>query len=183
MNRSLEMLCGIDEPVDLETFLKNFDVPQSGLYKCRITYDEHTRDVEFIPYTPKSITSLRIVEHDRISYDFKYKDRRTIDRLYELRNGSDDILIVKRGMVTDTSYCNIVFKKGKHWYTPWSALLKGTQRQKLLEREKIKEEEISASDIKNFDTFKLINALLEFEGPELSVPYSSRSFGTDATEQ
>jgi 4-amino-4-deoxychorismate lyase len=109
------------------------------------------------------------VEHDRISYDFKYKDRRTIDRLYELRNGSDDILIVKRGMVTDTSYCNIVFKKGKHWYTPWSALLKGTQRQKLLEREKIKEEEISASDIKNFDTFKLINALLEFEGPELSV--------------
>ena len=169
VNRSLEMLCGVEDPLDLEAFLKNVQIPTTGLYKCRLIYDERMREVEFIPYTIKPISSIRIVEHDRINYEFKYADRKTIDRLYELRNGCDDILIVKKGMVTDSSYCNIVFKKGKHWYTPWSALLKGTQRQKLLEWQKIEEEDITVDDIKSFESFKLINALLEFEGPELSV--------------
>jgi len=86
-----------------------------------------------------------------------------------LRQASDDILIVKRGLVTDSSYANIVFRRGKHWYTPWSALLKGTQRTKLLERDVIHEEEIRVEDIETFETFKLINAMLEFESPEIDV--------------
>jgi 4-amino-4-deoxychorismate lyase len=169
MNRSLEMLCGVEEPFDLEAFLKNFNPPSVGLFKCRITYDEQSREIEFIPYVARAISTLRIIEHDRISYEFKYADRKTIDKLFELRNGCDDVLIVKRGLVTDSSYCNIVFRRGNHWYTPWSALLKGTQRQKLIEREKITEEEITLEDIRTFETFKLINALVEFEGPEVPV--------------
>jgi 4-amino-4-deoxychorismate lyase len=169
MNRSLDTLCGVEEPFDLEIFLRKFDHPTKGLFKCRITYDERSQQIEFIPYIPKPISSLRIVEHDRVSYEYKYADRKTIDRLFELRKGCDDILIVKRGMVTDSSYCNIAFRNGKHWYTPWSALLKGTQRQKLIEWQKITEEEITIQDIKSFETFKLINALLEFEGPEIPV--------------
>jgi 4-amino-4-deoxychorismate lyase len=169
MNHSLETLCGVEEPMDLEVFLRKFNPPSKGLFKCRVTYDETTQEIEFIPYVPKPITSLRVVEHDRISYEFKYADRRTIDKLFELRKGCDDVLIVKRGLVTDSSYCNIVFRKGKHWYTPWSALLKGTQRQKLIEWQKITEEEIQLQDVKSFDAFKLINALFEFDGPEIPV--------------
>ncbi|HEY8936446.1 MAG TPA: aminotransferase class IV, partial [Cyclobacteriaceae bacterium] len=127
------------------------------------------KDVEFIPYQPKSIRSLRIVEHDRINYEFKYADRRTIDRLFELRKGCDDIIIIKRGLVTDSSFSNIVFKKGKHWYTPWSALLKGTMRQSLLEDGIIEEEEIRKEDLKDFESFKLINAMLGFDGPEVNI--------------
>lgn len=169
MNRSLEMLCGVEEPLNLEAFLKKFNPPTSGLYKCRITYDEQSQQIEFIPYVAKEITSLRVVEHDRIAYEFKYADRKTIDKLFELRKDCDDVLIVKRGMVTDSSYCNIAFRNGKHWYTPWSALLKGTQRQKLIEWQQITEEEISIKDIKSFETFKLINAMFEFDGPEIPV--------------
>ena len=122
-----------------------------------------------MPYTPRPINNLRIVEHDRIHYEFKYADRKTIDRLFELRKNCDDILIVKRGLVTDSSFANIVFRKGKRWYTPWSPLLKGTMRQNLLERDLIIEEEITKEDIKSFETFKLINAMLEFDAPEVPV--------------
>lgn len=169
MNRSLKTLCGEFDHFDLEEFLKHLERPAQGLFKCRILYDEQSKEVEFMPYTPKPVNSLRVIEHDRISYEFKYADRKTLNKLYELRQASDDILIVKRGLVTDSSYANIVFRRGKHWYTPWSALLKGTQRTKLLERDVIHEEEIRVEDIETFETFKLINAMLEFESPEIDV--------------
>lgn len=169
MIRSLNMVCGVEEDINLEKFLSELEVPATGLYKCRIVYDENSKDVEFIRYEPRSITSLKVVEHDRISYEFKYKNRKTIDKLFEQRENCDDILIVKKGHVTDASAANIVFRKGKHWYTPWSALLKGTQRQKLLEDNIIEAEDIRVEDIGSFDTWKLINAMVEFESPEIDV--------------
>src|SRR5688572_26707368 len=102
MNRSLKELCGVEDFFDLGKFLERFDVPDKGLFKCRITYDDQGHDVEFLPYEPKEIKSLKIVEHDRIEYDHKYKDRSTIDRRFKKRNGCDDIIIVKDGLVTDS---------------------------------------------------------------------------------
>jgi 4-amino-4-deoxychorismate lyase len=169
MNRALKMLCGVHENLDLEEFLQQIEKPSQGLYKCRIVYDDQSRDVAFVPYQPKVIQHVRIVEHDRISYEFKFKNRKLIDRLFDLRKDSDDILIVKNGYITDSSYANIVFRSGKKWFTPWSALLKGTMRTKLLERNLISEEEIRVEDIKSFESFKLINAMLEFDGPEIEV--------------
>jgi 4-amino-4-deoxychorismate lyase len=169
MNRSLKSLCGVHDHVDLEIFLSKVDVPTQGLFKCRIVYDDTSREIEFQPYQYKKIQSLRVVEHDRINYEFKYTDRKLINRLYELRKDCDDILIVKRGFVTDSSYSNIVFRKNNHWVTPWSALLKGTQRQKLLEQNIIQEDDIRMEDIRTFQSFKLINAMFEFDGDEIDV--------------
>ncbi len=169
MNRSLKMLCGVEDYFNLEEFLQHVEQPTNGLFKCRIVYDDESKSVEYIPYIPRLITTLRVIEHDRISYEFKYSDRKTIDKLFELRQSCDDILIVKRGLVTDTSYANILFKRDAKWYTPYSPLLKGTMRANLLEHEKIEEEEIHVNDIKTYDSFKLINALLEFEGSEVDV--------------
>lgn len=169
MNKALRTLCGVSEHFELEQFLSNFEPPGQGLYKCRITYDDQSKTIEFLPYTFKPIQTLKVIEHDRISYEFKYQDRRTINRLFDLRRECDDILIIKRGLVTDSSYCNIVFRNNGTWYTPWSPLLKGTQRQKLLEHDMIVEEEIRVKDISSFKTFKLINAMWEFDGPELDV--------------
>jgi 4-amino-4-deoxychorismate lyase len=169
MNRSLKELCGAEDFFDLGKFLEHFDIPGKGLYKCRITYDDQGHDVEFLPYKPKEVRSLKLVEHDRIEYDHKYKDRSTIDRLFKKRSGCDDILIVKEGLVTDSSFSNIVFRKGKRWITPWSALLKGTVRQSLLERNIIQEEDVRIEDIASFDSCKIINAMLEFDSPEIDV--------------
>ncbi len=169
LNRSLRTLCGVTEYIDLEKFLAGFQQPVNDVLKCRIIYDENEMAVEFIPYQIKTIETLRVVEHDRINYEFKYVNRKTIDRLFGLRRDCDDILIVKRGMVTDSSYCNIVFRKGSQWVTPWSPLLKGTQRQKLIDLGIITEEEIRLKDIGTFDTWKLVNAMMEFNAPEYEM--------------
>ena len=169
MNLALKKLCGMEEYFNLEDFLSRINKPGDGLYKCRITYDEARREVEFIPYKPGKISSLKVVEGDGISYDFKYVERGEIDRLFDQKGACDDVLITKNGLVTDTSYANILFKRGKHWYTPWSALLKGTMRTQLLEYNKVREEEIPVSDIQSFASFKLINAMFEFESPEIDV--------------
>jgi len=169
MNRALHQLCGVQEHFDLEEFLMKMEYPAKGLYKCRLVYDENSTEVEFLPYIPKPVNTLKIVEHDRISYEHKYKDRSQIDRLFEKKQSYDDILIVRKGLITDSSYCNIVFRRGRRWYTPWSPLLKGTQRAKLLEHDLIQVEEIRVADLEEFETFRLINAMLEFEAPEVSI--------------
>lgn len=169
MRRSLQQVCGSNEDFDLEEFLAGKTYPKQGLYKCRIVYDGQSKETTFVPYEPKAISRLKIVEHDRISYAFKFVDRKMIDHLFGLRGECDDILIIKAGMVTDCSFSNIVFRKGELWYTPESALLKGTMRQNLVDKNHIQQEEIRKKDILSFDTFKIINAMLEFDSPEIAV--------------
>lgn len=169
MIRSLEKLCGVEEDIALEEFLNELDAPQQGVFKCRIVYDDQTKEVEYIPYQVRPVNTLRIVENDRINYEFKYTDRKQIDKLFDQRDGCDDILIIKKGEVTDASYANIVFKRDDEWVTPWSPLLKGTMRQKLIEQNKIIPEKILVEDIPTFKSFKLINAMLEFDSPEIDV--------------
>jgi len=169
MNRSLTALSRLHANIDLGEILRNVKTPEQGLYKCRILYDDRSRKIEFVPYEVRPVRTLRIIEDDRISYEFKYNDRMAINRLFELRENCDDILIVKHGMVTDSSIANIVFKRDKKWFTPWAPLLKGTMRSKLLELNLVQEEEIRLKEIYNFESFKLINAMLEFESGELDV--------------
>ncbi|HEY0743159.1 MAG TPA: aminotransferase class IV [Chryseosolibacter sp.] len=169
MIRSLEKLCGVEEDVILEEFLNELDTPQQGVFKCRLIYDDQTKEVEFVPYRVRPVKTLKIVENDRINYEFKYTDRKQIDKLFEQRDGCDDILIIKKGEVTDASYANIAFRRNNEWVTPWSPLLKGTMRQKLIEQNKIIAERILVEDISTFTSFKLINAMLEFDAPEIDV--------------
>ncbi len=169
MNRSLKMLFGQERWFVLEDFLMKMEKPDKGLYKCRIIYDDQSIDVQFVPYEIRPIKSLQLVVDDGIEYDHKYTDRKRIDKLFSLRKKCDDILIIKDGCVTDSSFSNIVFKRKNSWYTPWSALLNGTMRQNLLEWNNIHEEDISVEDIKTFESFKLINAMLGFAGPEIDV--------------
>ena len=169
MRNSLEDLCGVEDLINLEEFLFNFKVPKEGLYKCRIVYDDLNKEVEFVPYVPKLLNTLKVVEGNGIDYEYKYKDREEIDELFALRETCDDILIIKDELVTDSSFSNIVFKRDGEWVTPWSALLRGTMRNSLVETQTIKEEEIRKEDISSFESFKLINAMLGFEGPEMSI--------------
>ncbi len=169
MNHAFKLLFGEDHWFNLEDFLGPLERPETGLFKCRITYDDQSKDIQFLPYEPKMIRHLKLVEDNDIRYEHKYVDRKGIDKLFAQRKECDDILIVQNGRITDSSYSNIVFKRKNHWYTPWSALLKGTMRQNLLEWNDISEEDIYVEDIKNFEAFKLINAMLGFAGPEIDV--------------
>lgn len=169
MKSSLKALFADTRPLNLENILSETNHPESGLYKCRIVYDDHSREISFDPYQARSIKSVRVLEDNNISYPFKFADRGQINRLFALRGNCDDVMIVRQGKVTDCSYSNVVFREGRNWYTPDSPLLKGTMRQKLLDEKKIEAREILLQDIRSFGSFKLINAMLEFGSPEIEV--------------
>jgi 4-amino-4-deoxychorismate lyase len=80
----------------------------------------------------------------------------------QLPNTHDsDVLIVKNGLITDTSFANIAFSDGNKWYTPDTPLLKGTQRAYYLAQGILTERRISPADLRGFTKARLINAMLD----------------------
>ena len=81
-----------------------------GLYKLRVVYGRVVVSVSLAPYKEPVSLSLKIVERNDIDYSFKYEDRSVFADLLQYKGDCDDILIVKDGLVTDTSYGNIVYE-------------------------------------------------------------------------
>lgn len=169
MDRSVEELTGQKNLITLSEELENYNPPETGLYKCRVVYGQTIASVEFIPYEVKPVNRLKMVYDQEVDYAHKYLDRSRLDMLFHQRQGCDDILIVKNGWVTDSSYSNIVFSDGKNWITPSTPLLKGTMRQFLLDTSKIIAAPVRVNHISSFKSFRLINAMLGFDGPEIDV--------------
>lgn len=136
---------------------------QTKRHKCRITYARDIETIEFLPYSLPTINSLKIVIDDQIDYSYKFHDRSRINKLFEQRNECDDILIVKQGFITDTSYANVLFYNSTEWLTPMHPLLKGTQRAGLLDKEVIRVAEIRLEDLHHFKKARLVNAMIRFE--------------------
>lgn len=134
-----------------------------GLVKCRVTYSSRIVSVEFEPYTFRRIASLTLVEDNDIDYTYKSTDRNLLNTLYSHKASGDDILIVKNGWITDTSYANVVFENAEGLFTPKSYLLGGIKRQYLLEKGIIKEIPINKDDIASFEKLYLINAMIDIE--------------------
>ena len=169
MDCSLKELYNIDGRSDLNHFFRSIEYPRKGLYKCRLLYDNQSKSTEFVPYTIKRVKSLKLIVDNDILYNHKYLNRAPINKLFEKRDNCDDILIIKNGGVTDSSYANIVFNSGDKWYTPQTYLLKGTMRESLIQSGEIKEEQIKSTDIMKFKKFKLINSMLGFETMECDI--------------
>ena len=151
MNASRKVLFNNTDPIELLPLLQASTLEVSlGLFKCRIIYSKQIEKIEFIPYQLPNITSLKIIIDDEIDYSHKYLNRNQLEKYYWQKGNCDDILIVKNGLVTDTSFANILFYNGIEWLTPANPLLKGTQRQFLLETEQITTAEIRPSDLKYF---------------------------------
>lgn len=168
MNRSRFKFLGIEEEFELEKLIHSKNFPDSGKYKCRIIYGNEIESVEFIPYQTKNIQSVRLIESN-MEYPHKFLDRKSFELLTDSVT-EDEILIVNKGFITDTSFSNIVFFDGKNRITPTTFLLNGTMRQSLLDSGKIKEEKITPDDLKRFVSFQLINAMLNLEEtPELDI--------------
>lgn len=169
MNRSRFKFLGIEEEIDLDKLILSKKIPDSSKYKCRIVYGIEIESVEFILYQTKSIRSVRLIEGNNMEYTYKFLDRKSFELLTDSVT-EDEILIIKNGLITDTSFSNIVFFDGKNRVTPTTYLLNGTMRQSLLKSGKIKEERITPNDLKRFISFQLINAMLDLdESPELDI--------------
>lgn len=145
---------------------ENIQIPAAycqGLHRMKISYNEQERSVAFAHYETKTIQTLKIIEDNKIRYNLKYTDRTRLDALFAQRGECDDILIVQNGLITDTSYCNIVFHDGKQWITPTTPLLPGTCRERLLSTGIICATPISIDNLYQMQKFVLINALRGFQ--------------------
>lgn len=154
---------GISLHINLIEEIEIPDFAKTGLFRCRVTYSKQIDKIEFIPHQYREIKSLKLVEDNEIDYSFKYADRKNLQRLFELRENCDDIIIVKNGYITDSFAANIVLFDGNKWLTPDTPLLPGTQRARLLKEEIIFEEKIKVNDLWNFEKIGLINALNNFQ--------------------
>ncbi len=145
--------------------LKDIAIPKSNYHvqKCRIIYSKDDFNISFTEYKQRKIESLKIVIDDNIDYSYKFEDRDRLNRLFDKRESCSDIIIVKNGLITDTSFSNIVLFDGENYFTPSSFLLNGTMRQKLLKDGVITEKEIKLKDITAFKKLYLINALNSLE--------------------
>jgi len=144
--------------------LKDILMPPSvGLFRCRVIYDGKNYEVFYHPYKKKNIKTLKLVFDDTVNYSKKYYDRKCIDILLKQKSSCDDILIVKNGLITDTSIANIAFQYKNEWITPKKPLLEGTTRARLLESRKILEEDVTIKDLENFTQVALMNAMIDFD--------------------
>jgi 4-amino-4-deoxychorismate lyase len=163
IRRSQQHTYGQYSATNLKHYLSNFEHPTTGLFKCRLRYGTAFERPEFSSYHPKSVSSLQMVIADELNYSLKYDDRSGIDFLFQQRDTCDDILIIRNGFVTDTSYCNIVFFNGKEWLTPAFPLLEGVQRSYLIQLGIIRPVQITHKDVAHFQSFKLINAMIPWD--------------------
>lgn len=139
----------------------NIQAPKAGLYRCRVLYDTQIHSVEYIPYQPKTIHTLKMV-HSDIIYDFKYANRDALNTLLRENAKTDEILIIKDGLLSDTTISNVAFYNGEKWLTPAKPLLEGTMRAKLLDEGFLQTETIKPEDIADFTQVALINAMVGF---------------------
>ncbi len=139
--------------------------------RCRVLYAKEVLKVEYFPYHMRKVDSLKMVVCDDADYTFKSADRSLLNSLYEQRGEADDVLIVRHGLLTDTSIANIALYDGEHWYTPAQPLLKGTRRQSLLNEGKIYERDIKAADVGCYQKISLFNAMIPFRAIEFDAHF------------
>ncbi len=161
LDDSFEKLYKIKSTFILQDIIKIPHKFTKGLIKLRFLYSNKKYKLDFINYKARNIKTLKVVTDNEINYPIKFTNRSQINKLFEQKNDCDDILIVKNNIIIDTSSANIIFFDGNNWITPATPLLKGTCRERLLETGKINEKKIEINDLINFQSFCLINALVD----------------------
>lgn len=163
LNASRSEILGVSSNWDLSSIIRIPDHLTDATYKCRVEYGRDIALIEFIPYQQRAIKALYLVQANAISYSHKYTDRKMLNDLKSQidASGNIDILIVKNGLITDTSYSNILFFNGKSWFTPDSPLLEGTKRKFYLDHQIIHEMKITPANLKGFSHARIINAMID----------------------
>jgi 4-amino-4-deoxychorismate lyase len=163
-NRTRLACWQLRKPARLEDFIQLPDwLLPTETYKCRVTYGPAIETIEFEPYHIRPVRSLALVDANGLKYGYKYADRQAINNLFARRGSADDILLVRDGLLTDTSYANVALFDGNRWHTPAHPLLQGTQRARLLAEGILHPSDVRPANLPQFESIKLMNAMLDWE--------------------
>ena len=146
--------------ISLQSALSHI-MPQDGICKIHIEYNgEGISEITQSEYKIRDIRSLRLVNADDAEYSYKYADRSALMKLQQSRQDSDEVIIVRNGCLTDTSYSNIALHNKHGWFTPDKPLLPGTMRRSLIDKGLLSATEITLDNLNDYDTICLINAMM-----------------------
>ncbi|MCR9063611.1 MAG: aminotransferase class IV [Cytophagales bacterium] len=161
MNRTRREALGENQAISLLANIK-LTPEDDQVYRCKVRYKKNIQTVDYFPYSLAAHKTMEIKDAGNYDYNYKSTDRKfLLDAVAE--SEQDEVLFVKNGFVTDTSYCNVVLHDGHQWVTPSTYLLKGVKRSFLLDKGLIKEKEIRVEDLPHFSKIALINAMRDFE--------------------
>lgn len=148
---------GCADKISLSSLLS----PPKGLTcRVRVEYAHEVLHVAYIPYLPRQINSFCIVESN-LTYAYKWSNREEINALKV--EGYDDIIIVKNGLLSDTSIANIALLINGQWVTPKKPLLEGVTRRRLIDNGFLKVENLTTKSLQTMEKFAIINALIGFK--------------------
>jgi len=159
-NRTRQQFFRLLAPLQLELFLSIPSDLKDKTVKCTVTYGTDIVRIDYNLYQIRPVNSLQMVADDTIDYAFKYADRTKLNSLFNLRNQSDDILIIKNGLITDTSYANIIFKKKNKWYSSQNPLLKGTRIDRYFREGRVTPALLRPTDLPLFSEARIVNAMI-----------------------
>ena len=167
MNRTRQSCLGKRDELHLEEYLET--APHQVRTKCHVAYADQILEITYDPYRIRPVHSLQLVQDDQADYTYKYSDRSCLNRAFAQRGTADDVLIVRKGVLTDTTICNIALWDGVSWWTPDQPLLSGTHRAALLATVAIRERRIHDTDLSHYSRIRLFNAMIDFGEVELPV--------------
>ncbi len=152
----------IARTIMINIYLQEYILPISDeLLKCKVLYDKYgVLDVLFERYKKREIKSFKLIYDDNIIYKNKSTNRSQLEKLFDLKNEADEIIIIKNGLVTDTSIANIAIFDGNIWLTPKTSLLRGTTQERLIENKQLIQTDISVEMLKKAKKIALLNAMI-----------------------
>ena len=138
--------------------------PNEELLKCKVFYDKDgIVDISYSSYTPRDIKTFKLIVDDNIAYQYKSTNREVLNNLFVKKDDKDEIIIIKNGLITDTSIANIAILIDEVWYTPRLPLLHGTTKDRLIVEGKLKELDIDIDTFKKAKNIALMNAMIGFK--------------------
>jgi 4-amino-4-deoxychorismate lyase len=145
--------------------------PSEGLFKARVIYSKVLRSVELEPYFFPEIKKAILVRADGVSYPWKYLNRGVFTGL-KANAEADEIIIVKNGLLSDSSRANLVFENSEGLFTPESPLLKGVKREELMGQGRLAARRIGPDQLGLYRKIYFVNAMIDLED-NVSIPLSS----------
>lgn len=143
----------------LEFNEENFALPQEGEFRLRFDYNNEIKSFTCNELTCRKFKEFKIVKSN-IEYDYKYTNRHKLDAL---KVDEKEIIIVKNGLLTDTTIANIALHVNGVWVTPKTPLLYGTTRERLIDSGFLNCEDLSVADLEKAQSFAIMNALIDFK--------------------
>ncbi len=138
--------------------------PYKELTKCKVIYDENgIINILFEKYKPRDIKIFNLVFDDNINYKYKKTNRDDLDKLFAQKGVADEIIIIKNGLVTDTTIANIAIFHNNQWITPRIPLLNGTTKNRYIDKKLLIQKDVTVKQLLNTKKIALLNAMIDFK--------------------